>query len=239
MKRIVVLGLVVLFLLSACAQPTEPPPTQTPEPPTNTPVPPTDMPVPTGVPPTATPIPMPTETPTPTPTPLPERTVFRDDFGADLQPGWAWIEENPDKWSLVESDGSTWLRIVGDNGPTNSLGREAPEGDFAITAHIVAEPRQNHHQAAVFIQQDEANQVRLNLGYCDHCGLAEGYGYYMDTATGGDYGTLAVSRPADETDIYLRLVYQGGSVAGYLPRRMAIGERLAPSRFPSSPPAWA
>jgi hypothetical protein len=212
MKRIVVLGIIVLFLLSACAQPTEPPPTQTPEPPpTDTPVPPTDMPEPTKVPPTVTP----TETPEPTLTPLPEGTVFRDDFGADLQPGWTWVEENPEKWSLVESDGATWLRIVGDNGPTNSLVREAPEGDFAVAVHVVAEPRENHHNAAVFIQQDETHQVRLNLGYCDHCGLTEGYGYYMDTFAGDDSQSLAVSRPAEETDVYLRLVHQDGSIAGY------------------------
>lgn len=216
MKRIIVL--VTVLLLSACTQPTPLPPTQTPEPPpTSTPVPPTATPEPTEVPPTATPTftPTPAETPEPTLTPLPDGTVFRDDFGADLQPGWTWVEENPEKWSLVESDGSTWLRIVGDNGPTNSLTREAPEGDFAITVHVVAEPRQNHHNAAVFIQQDEENQVRLNLGYCDHCGLTEGHGYYMDTATGGDFQSLAVSRPADEMDVYLRLVYQDGSITGY------------------------
>jgi hypothetical protein len=216
MKRTIVLGLAATILLSACAQPTQPPPTQTPEPPpTNTSIPPTDTPEPTEVPPTATPTPVPTQTPTPTLTPLPEGTIFWDDFGVNLEPGWTWIEENPEKWSLVESEDATWLRIVGDKGPTNNLVREAPDGDFAITAHIVARPQQNHHQAVVFIQQDEANQVRLNLGYCDHCGLAEGHGYYMDAATGGEYETFAVPRPADETDVYLRLVYQDGSITGY------------------------
>lgn len=171
MKKAIMLSLGILILLVGCSQATEVPPTQElkREPtqlPTDTKVPPTDT-----TEPTATPKP-------PTLTPLPEGMLFRDDFESSMQPGWEWINENPEKWSFVEFGDSYWLRIVGDKpgnfeDQTNTLMRSLPEGDFVITAHVIADPRQNHHQANIFIFEDAHNYIRMNFGFCDHCGLAE------------------------------------------------------------------
>jgi hypothetical protein len=231
MKRLLFFLFSVLLLVG-CAQPAEPPPTQVPEQPaaelpTDTPTeveaPPTETPAPTATeaPPTSTPEPTPTPPP-PTPTPLPENVLFRDDFEDTFQPGWEWINENPDKWSFVEFGDSYWLQIVGDKpgnfeNQTNTLMRALPEGDFVITAHVIADPRQNHHQANIFIFENPQNYIRMNFGFCDHCGLAEGYGYFMETVIENNpFGDLyAVPRSAEDTDVYLRLVNQGGSITGY------------------------
>ena len=245
MKKIVILTL-GLLLLAGCAQATEVPATQVPaqEPtqiPTNTHVPPTatevpltDTPEPTATDVSPTDTPEPTATPEPpTITPLPEGMLFRDDFEGYYQPGWEWFNENPEKWSFVEFGDSTWLRIVGDKSgnfeyQSNTLMRALPDGDFVITVHVVADPRQNHHQANIFIFENAQNYIRLNFGYCDHCGLPEGYGYFMETVIENNpFGDLyAVPRSAEDTDVYLRLVNQGGSITGYYATEYGDWQRI-------------
>lgn len=116
---------------------------------------------------------MPTETPKPTNTPLPAGVLFRDDFNGELQPGWEWENENPDKWTFTD-DG--WLQIVGEfnslisqNQQSNLLWYPLPEGDFVITVHLKTKPFENFHQAAIFIYEDPENYITLNRGYCDLC----------------------------------------------------------------------
>ena len=90
---------------------------------------------------------LPTETPKPTNTPLPAGVLFRDDFNGELQPGWEWENENPDKWTFTD-DG--WLQIVGEfnslisqNQQSNLLWYPLPEGDFVITVHLKTKPFEN------------------------------------------------------------------------------------------------
>ena len=212
MKRMII-SILCIAILAGCAPAAETPPPL----PTETKIPPTNPPesTATAVPPTNTVEP-------PTITPLPEGTIFRDDFENSFQPGWEWMNENPEKWSFTEFGDSTWLKIVGDKAgnfeaQTNTLMRKLPEGDFVITAHVVADPRQNHHQANIFIFENAENYIRVNFGFCDHCGLPEGNGYFMETVIEnnpfGDF--YAISRSAEDTDVYLRLVNQGGSITGY------------------------
>lgn len=242
MKKAYLFIWVILFLITGCTQATEIAPVIEPtQLPTDTAVPSTDIPEPTEteIKPTdtlvpATDTPEPTATPEPpTLTPLPEGMLFRDDFEDSFQPGWEWINENPEKWSFVEFGDSKWLRIVGDKpgnfeDQTNTLMRALPEGDFVITAHIVADPRQNHHQANIFIFENAQNYIRMNFGYCDHCGLPEGFGYFMETVIEnnpfGDF--YAVPRTAEDRDVYLRLVYQGGSITGYYATQYGDWQRI-------------
>lgn len=170
--------------------------------------------------------PQPSATPEPTAlpitTPLPEGILFRDDFEGYLQPGWSWINENPAKWALVDFDGAGMLKITGDKPgglavQSNTLMRALPEGDFVLTAHVLSEPRQNFHQANIFIFQDATNFIRLNLGFCDVCGLPTGNGYFMETIIDNNpfEDVYKKSRDAEDTDVYLRLVNQAGSITGY------------------------
>jgi len=151
-------------------QPDTPEPTQTPEP--------TDPPAPTN-----------TTEPTSAPTSLPEGVLFRDDFEGALQPGWSWLDEDPERWSFEEFGGSNNLAIVADNPAffnegylVNTLARDVPAGEFAITAHIMTDPNENFEQANIFIFQDAANYIVLNIGFCDLCfSSGEGYGFFMET----------------------------------------------------------
>jgi hypothetical protein len=180
-----------------------------------------DTPVRRGSPPPQ-PTPTPEPTATPDPTPLPEGMLFRDDFNGYLQTGWTWVNEESDLWTLT-LDG--WLEITGGNpafyhegdiGMINFLTRELPEGEFMITAHINSNPIENFQQAAIYIYQDQDNYIALNTGFCDICSTG-GPGFYMETFIDNNPGsdTYPIPRDPEATDVYLRLVNEGGSVIGY------------------------
>lgn len=212
--------LAMALSLSACAAPpTEPPPT----------------PSATRVPPSATASPSPSKTPTPTgtstpvptdttvPSPTPEGQIFRDDFSGALLPGWTWENENPDRWAIT-SDG--WLQILGEDTSllagqiqANTLWRDLPEGDFAITVHLQANPVADFQQAAIYIYEDIDNYITINRGFCGPCG---GSGIYMDYMINGELGTYMV--PYHGTDLYLRLESTETTMTGF---------------YASSPDQWA
>ena len=227
-KSVFLFLVLLATILSAC-QATQPPATEAVvvvEQPTNIPLP-TDTAVPTN---TA----LPTETPKPTNTPLSEGVLFRDDFNGSLQPGWTWEEEDPERWSFVDVNGKQWLQIVGDSGRTNVLKREAPSGNFAITAHIKADPYLNFHQANIFIFQDSENYIAINTGYCEPCPTG-GYGYYMETAaSGGDVlgHFYSVPRAAEDTDVYLKIELVDDVISGYF--ATSPGEWTRVGRFGNS-----
>jgi beta-xylosidase len=171
--------------------------------------------------PTSTPLPPtntspPEQTATIALTATPESQIFRDDFNGSLQPGWTWELEDSEKWSFVEIDGNGWLQIVGNPGRSNFLTRDVPAGDFVISAHIKADPYLNFHQANIFIFQDMENYVLVNTGYCDKCQVG-GYGYFMETvASGGDeFHHYETPRPADATDVYLKIEVVDDIISGY------------------------
>jgi regulation of enolase protein 1 (concanavalin A-like superfamily) len=158
----------------------------------------------------------------PTQTLLPEGTLFRDDFEGVLQTGWEWINEDPENWRFVDSG---WLEITGgdaafytegEDGMSNFLSREVPEGDFVITAHIQANPTESFQQAAIYIFENQDNYIALNIGFCGPCRTG-GPGFYMETFIDHNpFGNgYVIDRSLEDTDVYLRLVNQGGSVTGY------------------------
>jgi len=234
-------------MLAACSQTTEPPP----EPPSDLAAADTEAlsdkvvePMAPSLPGTLTPIP-PTQIAVPATTSaqrpiseaLPEGVLFHEDFNNQLQDGWQWWNEDPELWSFVEFGDSTWLLIVADDPvapqeQVNSLVRPLPEGDFVITAHIIANPSENFHQANIFIFEDEASYIRLNLGFCDSCGLLDGYGYFLENiiernvmnTPSGEFSMI--HRGAEEQDVYLRLVRQGRSVTGYYATEYGDWQRI-------------
>ena len=232
MKLKYLLPLIVLIILAACSTaestgeqaPTSPPSTNTAQAATEVPPIITREATATEEAPTETLAPTPTQIPpTPTPTALPEGIFFRDDFEGYLQPDWEWMNEVPENLSFVEFNESEWLLILGDNPGSleeqkNTLMVQLPDGDFIITAHIIADPRQNFHQANIFIAEDLQNYIRLVFGFCETC-LPEstGHGYFMETIIdenpSGDL--ITVPRNPEDQDIYLRLVNSSGMITGY------------------------
>jgi len=174
----------------------------------------------TSVPPTNTSVPtntaLPTETPKPTNTPLPAGVLFRDDFNGELQPGWEWQNENPDKWTLTD-DG--WLQIIGEynsllgeNNQNNLLWYILPAGDFVITAHLKTKPFENFHQATIYIYEDAENYVAINRGFCDLCSTG-GDGFYMEYKISGQWGSYNAATNAE--DVYLKLESADNTISGY------------------------
>ena len=215
--------LATLFTLGACGapaapEPTPPPPTAEPEP---TPLPPTEPPPE----PTAEPSPEPTLTVEPTATP--ENQLFRDDFTGELQPGWEWENENPDRWAFTD-DG--WLQIIGEHdsllgegSQNNMLWYPLPEGDFVITAHLKTLPFENFHQATIYIYEDPDNFIALNRGYCAPCSTGGG-GFYMEYKISGDAN--AYQQATDADDVYLRLESKDNIISGYYATAPDQWERL-------------
>lgn len=159
----------------------------------------------------------PTETPRPEPTPLPAGIIFRDDFDGYFQPGWEWYEEDPERWEFVEFGGKYWLQMTGGVGRTNYLLRPAPEGNFIITAHLIADPQENFQQANIGVYEDFNNYIVLNVGFCSMC-VEGGEGFYMETFIDNNPFDFAYRIPRDQDlkDVYLRLVIDvDGSITGY------------------------
>ena len=180
-----------LLVIVACT--TAPEPTPTPEPPP---------------PPTPTVPPPPTEQPTPEPTATPVGQIFRDDFVADLQPGWIWINEIPDRHSLSNKG----LRIVaddtcllGDRYQSNLLMYPAPEGiSFEVETKITADTTRNFQQASLYLFEDTQNYYSVNRGFCDLCVL-NGDGIYSDYMYRDEINFGFKGRAIDTDTIYLKL----------------------------------
>jgi beta-xylosidase len=243
MKKLAIV--IILVLLFGCSPAAESPPDVEPgEPQEEVPIAQPPEPTPTQVQPTDTPEPTAPPEPTatleptlpPTSTPLPEGVIFRDDFEGYFQPGWSWINENPEKWAFVDFGNAKWLRIVGENKGgfgeerTNILSRSLPEGNFMITAHILANPRTNFQQANIFIYENPQNFIVMNFGFCDLCeNVSEtGHGYFMETFIENNPfdDVYAVPRGPEDTDVYLRLVNQGGSITGYYATEFGNWQRI-------------
>jgi len=152
----------------------------------------------------------------PTLTPLPAGVLFRDDFDGELQPGWEWENENPERWAITD-DG--WLEIVGEHDSllgheyqNNLLWYPLPGGDFVITVHLKTSPYENFQQATIYLYEDPENFIALNRGYCDICQTGGG-GFYMEYKIGGKFNAYQIATDAE--DVYLRLESKGTILSGY------------------------
>lgn len=207
MKKLALLMVALVFVLSACSTPAAPAPEPTvPPAPTDTPVPP----------PTATPLP-PTATPEPSPTPDP--LLFRDDFEDSFDENWQWVRENPKAWSLTNNPG--WLEIltragsVGNGNLDNLFLRQAPEGNFELETILKFKPISDYQIAGLLIYESAANFVQFGRAFCDAPQCAND-GFYMDMVVGGSMipESFAVSAPATDT-VYLRLRREGNTYTTY------------------------
>jgi arabinoxylan arabinofuranohydrolase len=131
----------------------------------------------------ATPTPTPTSTATPTPTPTPATTAtptptatptatpsagHTDEFNSStLNSAWSWVREDNTKWSLTARSG--FMRIIcqsGDlhqtgNNAKNVLLRNAPAGDWTMTARLEFNPTATYQQAGLLAYQDDDNFVKV------------------------------------------------------------------------------
>ncbi len=139
---------------------------------------------------------------------------FRDDFTEELQPEWTWENEDPDKWTITD-DGMLQIigghdSLIGHGREDNLLWHDLPEGDFVVSTHLIADPKENFQQAAIFLYEDAENFVAINHGFCGPCG---GSGFYMEYKINSSFGAYKVM--LDKTDVYLRLESKDNTISGY------------------------
>ncbi len=173
--------------------------------------------------PALTPTLQPSQTPSPTTQPTASATatstpvgqIFRDDFSGSLQPGWTWFNEVPDRWTFTPEG---WLEIIGQDASllrgfqNNLLCRPAPSGDYEISVHLYADPKENFQQATLYLYQDGENYVAINRGYCGPC-LTGGSGIFLEYKLSGSVGTFKTATA--DPEVYLRLLKQDNSITAY------------------------
>jgi hypothetical protein len=146
--------------------------------------------------------------------------TFTDPFETRLAEGWAWLAENPAKWSLSAVPG--WLQIMvadasfdGPSVPANILLREPPAGDFEITTALQFEPTSNFQFAGIVVFQDDDNVLQFGRAFCELPDICPGGGIYFDNF---ENGSITGSSPMISIDIpvvYLRLQRIGNAYTGY------------------------
>jgi len=198
----------IIFALSACAEPA----VSTPEP--------TSPPMPTN-----TSIPQPTSTPLPPtatiePSPTVDPLIFRDDFDGALGEGWSWTRENNKSWSLTNNPG--WLEIiarpgyVGGGNLDNILLRQIPSGNFEIETKINFKPVGDYQLAGILIYESAANYLQFGRAFCDAPNFCANDGFYADLSIDGAMVGPNLATPAENTEIaYLRLRREGNRYTTY------------------------
>ncbi len=176
--------------------------------------------------PSQTPLPTTQPTASATATNTPVGQIFRDDFSGSLQPGWTWINEVPDRWTFTPEG---WLQIIGQDPSlirdfqNNLLCRRAPSGDYEISVHLFADPKENFQQATLYLYQDGENYVAINRGYCGPC-LTGGSGIFLEYKLSGSVGTYKTSTA--DPEVYLRLLKQDNNIIGYYALDQGVWHRL-------------
>ena len=138
---------------------------------------------------------------------------FRDDFDDNLGPGWQWLREAPNNWSLTAVPGSLQINVDGgqitDETMTNLLLRAAPAGNFQMETKITFSPRANFQFAGLIIYESPPNLIQAGRAFCDLPDVCVGDGLYVDYYNNGSFVTPNFAAAYPESAVYLRLVRQG------------------------------
>jgi serine/threonine protein kinase len=173
--------------------------------------------------PTDAPAPIATSTAQPISIPATEEAssdVFQDDFVDQLAEGWAWLKEDPTKWSLSAVPGSLQLMVAdasfdGPALPLNILVREPPAGDFEITTAVRFTPTTNFQFAGLVVFQEQGNVLQFGRAYCDVEGYCLGDGIYLDNFENGSINGTSPKVAFGEPVTYLRLQRIGNTYIAY------------------------
>ena len=152
---------------------------------------------------------------------VPPPAPWRDEFVTEtLDYPWYWINENKDKWNLLENPG--FLRIHSSpyaTGGENLLLRPVAQGDFSIETRVFFEPDTNFQFAGLVIYQDENNFLQLGRAFCDIEGACVGNGIYFDKILGGNMPdsnfATQIDNPFNAAESYLRLERRGEMVRAF------------------------
>lgn len=141
--------------------------------------------------------------------------VWRDEFDGPLAEGWAWMNENPNKWTFENGNLRIFTSPYGTGGE-NLLLRPVAAGDFSIETRVFFEPDTNFQLAGLVLWQDQSNFISFGRAFCDIEGGCVGSGIYFDKISNGEFvdGNFATEfyNPFNTTENYLRLERRGNMV---------------------------
>lgn len=143
--------------------------------------------------------------------PIPQGADVDSFDSSKLNDEWSIVQPVAANWSLSDNPGH--LRIKALNGDIyqtsndlkNIFLKDAPTGDFEITAKVTAPVRHNFQQAGLLIWQDADNYVRLGHVW-DSTVSASGYSLETAKETKAVYTKAAHMAPHPQTDtVYLKI----------------------------------
>jgi hypothetical protein len=139
--------------------------------------------------------------------------LYRDDFEEGLAPGWKWIREEPDRWSLSENPGYLHFIVEPAYYHRNLLVRPAPTDSFEISTEVLFKPTGNFQFAGLMVYQDDDNYLQFGRAYCFFEGnpdVCPGNALYFDTRVLGEYGGCSnfatVIEPESEATLKIKRV---------------------------------
>jgi beta-xylosidase len=149
--------------------------------------------------------------------PLAKKVIFRDDFNVHLKSSWAWVNEDPNNWSLINKPG--FLQINTTNGhfylgnAKNVLLQPAPQDNFVVETSMLFDPSEGEQFAGLIILESNQNFIQVGLGYCPiNIGCIQ-EGIYMDIYKNSQ---LILPRNAIAYNtgdaIFFRLAFEDGKI---------------------------
>lgn len=134
--------------------------------------------------------PIPSSTPAPTDIAQNKTRVFRDEFDGNLQPGWEWINENPETWSLFTEPGTLQIKsepgYINLNNEKNFIIRDIPSGDFFLETSLNFSPDEADQFAGLVLYSTANDFIQTGLGYCSPSVGCIGRGLYIDIYKSGN-----------------------------------------------------
>ena len=142
-----------------------------------------------------------------------DANYFRDDFDMMLAPGWQWIGEDPNNWSLSAVPGALQINVdggqVSDETIRNLLLRQAPAGNFQIETKVTFRPVADYQFAGLIIYESVPNLIQAGRAFCNLPDICVGEGLYVDYYNSGNFVTPNFAAAYTDNDTYLRLLRQG------------------------------
>jgi putative spermidine/putrescine transport system substrate-binding protein len=171
--------------------------------------------------------------------------VWRDEFNSEtLDPAWYWLNENPDKWKMVNLVPPeiplqpTHLRIETSplaTGGENLLLRTGAEGNFTIETRVLFEPVANYQLAGLVIFQDQANFMQLGRAFCNDPGCVENGIYFDNIQDSGLVNGNFAKKMEVMDEAYLRLELKGRKVTAFYSKDgrawQKIGQHTLSAKF--------
>ena len=145
--------------------------------------------------------------------PVTDPNYFRDDFDGTLGPGWQWLHEDPDNWSLSAVPGALQINVdgghVSDETIRNLLLRSAPTGNFQIETKVTFRPIADYQFAGLIVYESAPNIIQAGRAFCALSDVCVGEGLYVDYYNSGNFVTPNFAAAYTDNETYLRLLRQG------------------------------